>query len=258
MTPTPPVPPAGGRGAFFLPAGGARGARRGAAQQALGSAAGAQRSGDRRHPTAAGPGAPGASMTARATAGTTASPFCRIRRGAAMHKTTRGCPSRAGAHRGTAHARTTVPDQQAPDDDNVAGRSGRFGVRRTHDDGERYPDRAGTSPGLHSSAARRGAITQEENMEMRIALRPVRTRRTRRTPPATRRRATSNAWWTSAPTRRCLQRSTTPTPGCGPGVWRGSIPQDSCASSRETFPTSCYQERAHRCARFSSCPEGSR
>jgi len=80
MTPTPPRSACGRTGGFFfLPAGGARGARRGAAQQALGGDAGAQRSGDRRHPTAAWTGAHGASMTARATAGTTAWPICRIR-----------------------------------------------------------------------------------------------------------------------------------------------------------------------------------
>ena len=54
----------------------------------------------------------------------------------------------AAVHRGGAGAAVAV----------VAGRSGRSGGRRTHDDGERYPDRAGTSPGLHSSAARRGEI----------------------------------------------------------------------------------------------------
>jgi hypothetical protein len=89
----------GGGATTALPGagGGARGARRGAAHRALGSDAGAgiivircmarrrrrrcgaQRSGDRRHPTAAGPGAPGASMTTRATAGTTAAPIRRIR-----------------------------------------------------------------------------------------------------------------------------------------------------------------------------------
>jgi hypothetical protein len=89
----------GGGATTALPGagGGARGARRGAAHRALGSDAGAgiivircmarrrrrrcgaQQSGDRRHPTAAGPGAPGASMTTRATAGTTAAPIRRIR-----------------------------------------------------------------------------------------------------------------------------------------------------------------------------------
>jgi len=73
----------GGGAPTALPgAGGAAHARRGRRARgaaAAGGAAGAQRSGDRRHPTAAWPGAHGASMTARATAGTTASPICRIR-----------------------------------------------------------------------------------------------------------------------------------------------------------------------------------
>ena len=240
MTPTPPVPPAGGRGAFFLPAGGARGARRGAAHRALGGAAGAPRSGDRRHPPAAGPGAHGAAMTARATAGTTAWPIRRIRRRAAMHK-----PDDSGmsiARRSsvslrmraqpslTRRRRTTTVSPGAAGDPACAGRTMTVSgilIAPGH-----RPD---TAP-LRRTAG--GDQKEEWKWKMRVALRPLRPLRTRRTPPATRRRATSNAWWTSAPTRRCSQRSTTTTPGCGPGVWRGSIPQDSCASSRETFPTS--------------------
>jgi len=172
----------GGAPTALAGAGGARLSRRGAAHRALGGAAGAgiivirrmarrrcsgvrraQRSGDRRHPTAAGRRA--AMQRRPAAAGTTAWPIRRIRRRAAMHKPDdsgmsiarrssvslrmRAQPSLTGRRRCRRRRRAQRATMAC------AGRTMTVGgimIAPGH-----RPD---TAP---PSAARRGAITQEEN-----------------------------------------------------------------------------------------------